>query len=109
MSDKRNFHRACRSQPVRFQFPDPRKFGNCLSKDLSEGGVRIRLTDFISVNTKLALKIRLAGEDTIHCTGCVVWVEKDRYGDGYQAGLEFSRNDLALDDQEKICGFLSHQ
>ena len=70
---------------------------------------RIRSTDFISLNTELTLKIRLDDENVAHCTGRVIWVEKDRFGEGYQAGLEFTKVDSIINDQEKIYGFLSHQ
>jgi len=107
--DKRQFRRMVHSEPVQYQFKDPSQFGGCVAKDLSEGGVRIRINDFVPLNTELTLKIRLADENIVECTGRVVWVEKSRFGDSYQAGLMFSGDESVLSNQKKIYGFLSHQ
>jgi len=88
MEDKRQFRRMAHSGPVQYQFKDPSQFGGCVSRDLSEGGVHIRMNDFMPLNTELTLKIRLAGENVVECSGRVVWVEKSRFGDSYQAGLD---------------------
>lgn len=107
--DKRQFHRMLYTEPVQYQFNDPGQFGGCVARDLSEGGVRIYMNDFVPLNTELTLKIRLADENIIECTGRVVWVEKSRFGDSYQAGLMFSQDGSVLSNQRKIYGFLSHQ
>lgn len=107
--DKRQFCRMIHSEPVQYQFKDPSQFGGCVSKDLSEGGVRILLNDFVPLNSELSLKIRLADESIIESTGRVVWVERSRFGETYQAGLDFSQDESSLSNQKKICGFLSHQ
>ena len=107
--EKRQFNRVFHSGPVQIQFKDPSLFGGCLSCDLSEGGVRVRINEFIPLKTELALTIRLADESIIECTGRVKWVEKTRFGDCYQAGLEFFSNDPLISHQEKIYKFLSHQ
>ena len=73
-----------------FSFKDPAIFGGCLSCDLSEGGVRVRVGRFIPLNTELSLKIRLANENIVECVGRVAWVEKIRFGDDYMVGLDIS-------------------
>ena len=108
-NEKRNFHRFHRAQPVRFQFKDPSRFGGSLSCDLSEGGIRVHLSDFIPLNTELTLSIQLADESIVECPCRVAWVEKNRFSDRYQAGLEFVEADSVLDSQRKIHGFLSRQ
>ena len=107
--DKRQFRRMIHSEPVQYQFNDPSRFGGCVSKDLSGGGVRILLNDFIPLNTELSLKIRLAGDSIIECIGRVVWVEKSRFEETYQTGLDFSQDESSSSNQKKIYGFLSHQ
>ena len=107
--DKRQFRRMIHSEPVQYQFKDPSQFGGCVSKDLSGGGVRILLNDFVPLNTELSLKIRLADGSIVECVGRVVWVEKSRFGETYQAGLDFSQDELSSSNQKKIYGFLSHQ
>lgn len=80
-----------------------------LSCDLSEGGVRVRLSEFIPINTPVTVSIRLADERMAECLARVAWVEKARFGDYYQAGLAFYGNESTVDVQQKIRGFLSHQ
>ena len=109
VDEKRNFHRFDRAQPVRIQFKDPRQFGGSLSCDLSEGGARVHLSDFIPLNTKLTLSIQLVDDRIVECLCRVAWVEKNRFSDRYQAGLEFVEADSILDSQRKIHGFLSRQ
>ena len=108
-SEKRNFHRFHRTRPVRYQLKDPNRFGGSLSCDLGEGGIRVHLGDFIPVNTELTLSIQLADESIVDCPCRVAWVEKNRFGDRYQAGLEFVEADSILDSRRKIHGFLSRQ
>ncbi|MCH8821848.1 PilZ domain-containing protein [Patescibacteria group bacterium] len=107
--DKRQFRRMIHSKPVRYQFKDPSRFGGCVSKDLSGGGVRILLNDFVPLNAELSLKIRLADESIVESIGRVVWVEKSRFQETYQVGLDFSQDELSSINQKKIYGFLSRQ
>lgn len=108
-NDQRNFHRFARAQAVRIQFKDPSQFGGSLSCDLSEGGARIHLSDFVPVNTELTLSIQLADESVVECPCRIAWVEKNRFSDSYQAGLEFINEDLIMNSRKKIHGFLSSQ
>lgn len=109
VQEKRQFRRINHSEPVQFQFLDPRIAGGCVAKDLSEGGIRIRLNRFVPLKEDLTLVIHLADQNIVECTGRVVWVEKSRFGEYYEAGLMFSEDDARLINQEKICGFISHQ
>jgi len=61
------------------------------------------------MSSELTLQVRLADERVVDCLGCVAWVEKDRFGDHYQAGLEFAESESALDSQRKIHRFLFSQ
>jgi len=80
-----------------------------LSGDLSKGGVRVRVDDFIPLDTELTLRIWLNDEEVVECAGRIVWIEKARFGDSYQAGLEFAGNDSVLGVQKIVYGFLSNK
>ena len=80
-----------------------------MAKDLSEGGLKIRLNHFMPLDTELILRIRLTIENIIECSARVVWIEKSRFGENYQAGVEFSQDGSVLNNQKQIYGFLSHQ
>lgn len=105
----RQFKRVAHSQPVHYQGSEQADFGGCISKDISEGGVRIRLNDFVPLNTELTLNVHLSGGKVVECTGRVIWIEKARFGDYYQAGLKFIDVDTVFNDQHEIAEFLSGQ
>ena len=109
VDERRSFHRFHCAQPIRFQLKDPNQFGGSLSCDLSKGGIRVHLGDFIPLKTELTLQIQLADESIVECPCRVAWVEKNRFSDRYQAGLEFVEADSMLDSRRKIYGFLSRQ
>ena len=105
--ERRHFNRIPQANSVRFELKDPRQFGGCLSCDLSEGGIRVRLNDFVPLDTEMTLQIHLSDEGMVECPCRVAWVEKSRFGDYYQAGLEFVEDSSKLDSQRKIHQFLS--
>ena len=107
-NERRSFCRFHCANPVRFQFKDPKRFGGTLSCDLSEGGLRLHMSDFVPLNTEITLQIQLADESIVECPCRVAWVEKNRFSDRYQAGLEFIESGSILDSKKKIRGFLSH-
>ena len=107
VDEKRHSRRVRSAKPVRFQLKDTSRFGGCLSCDLSEGGVRLRLNDFFPLNTELSLQIQLADESIVECLCRVAWIEKDRYGDFYRGGLAFIEDESMLDSKRKIRNVLS--
>ena len=100
--EKRRFSRIIFKQPVQFQLKDPIQLGGSLSFDLSEGGVRIRLNDFIPLAAELTIQIQLTIEQTVDCVGRVVWVRKVPFSDSYHAGLEFIATESLGRVKEKI-------
>jgi len=87
--ERRKFYRVNLDKPVRYEFKDPHHFGGCLSCDIGDGGIRVSINDFIPLNTELNLKIHLPYNRVVDRKGRVVWVEKFRFADRYQAGIEF--------------------
>jgi hypothetical protein len=79
--DKRNFERVHLAQPVRVQFKEPGQFSGTLSCDLSEGGIRLHMNEFIPIGTELILTIQLADDRIEECPCRVVWVQKNRFVD----------------------------
>jgi len=107
--EQRIFQRFRHREPVQYRLEDLGILDGCVANDLSESGIRIRLSAFIPFNTELTLKIRLADENIVECAARVVWIEKTRFGDYHQAGLEFLGGKSVLDHQKRICEFQSHQ
>lgn len=100
--EKRRFPRVTFKQPVQFQLKDPLQTGGSLSFDLSEGGIRIRLNDFIPLMAEVSLQIQLSIEQIVDCAGRVVWVRKVPFSDSYHAGLEFAATESLEGVREKI-------
>jgi len=103
-AEKRKFIRFTHKQPVEFQFHDAGCLTGSLTGDLSAGGLRILLNDFIPLNTELMLHIWLDDGRVVESVGRVAWVRKNRFNDNYQAGLEFSANQSIQYVQKTISG-----
>ena len=104
--EKRQFDRFGHRGPVEIQFRDFGEPMGTLSGDLSGGGVRVNLNNFIPLNAEMALQVKLADQRIIECTGRVVWIRKNRFNDNYQAGLEFVGDRSVMNIQKIINGYL---
>ncbi len=61
-----------------------------LSKDISTGGLRVQLPDFLPVKTRLKVEITLSNPPRYSwTTGEIRWVRKAATSDLYEAGVEF--------------------
>lgn len=105
-SERRQFKRVRFAEPVQLQFKNPNKFGACLSCDLSEGGIRVNLEDFVPPETDFILHIPLGTEKVVDCLGKVAWIDKLPYSERYQAGLEFTGFDMLMDAKTQIRRFI---
>jgi len=93
-AERRRFTRKRLDEPVRFEFKDPGRYGGCLSADISQGGIRINFNEFVPLGTDLYLKVQISPEKVVDCVGKVVWVEKHRFLDRYQVGVEFDSKEF---------------
>ena len=89
MINKRQFRRINFREAVEFQIPGSSKWVGCLSHDLSEGGIRIRIPDFIPPKTEIMMNFALDRNKVVSATGRVIWVQRVPHGESYQLGLEF--------------------
>lgn len=100
--EKRQYRRCAIKEPVQvksvFSIMEPE---GGLSGDISEGGIRLNVKDFIPLGSLMELKVNLANNQVVECLGKVVWVEKMSTMDRYQVGLTFT--DLALGTKPKQC------
>jgi len=92
--ERREYKRYKIQSPVRFKANEPNKIGAGVSIDLSEGGIRLNINEFLPVKTELLLQIQLELSKFIECTGKVVWVEKFPFSDRYQAGVQFDHSTI---------------
>lgn len=81
-----HFHIQNLDQPLEEPF---RMSGGCLAYDLSEGGIRCWVDEFIPLNTEITVDFYLDPTLPVAVTGRVVWVQKVPHSESYQIGLEF--------------------
>ena len=71
-----------------------------LTKDISEGGIRFKTNEFISLACRLVLEINLpTTQRPIKAISKVAWIKKMSSGDQYELGnqfLEISKEDKAM-------------
>jgi hypothetical protein len=101
--EKRKFSRIDFREPVHYQFPAPNKYGGCLSQDLSEGGIRINLSEFVALNTEITLEMRMKNLPVpLTMSGRVVWVSKIPHAERYQVGIAFDPAHSLPTSQEEL-------
>lgn len=99
MIEQRRYARVSFREAVEFQIVGAGKALGCLAKDLSEGGLRIQISDFIPLNTEVLLNFAINTGDAIREMGRVVWTQKLPFGSDYQVGIEFEEK--GVDSLEK--------
>lgn len=104
--EKRRFPRIGMKKPVHFQFLDPSQYGDSLSGDISEGGLRLRVNEFIALGEILQLEFQLKSMQMIVLTAKVVWVNKLRFTDQYEIGVEFIEGNEDVVRQKQIEEFV---
>ncbi len=89
MDNRRLFTRFPFSEPVGYQASESTSNGS-LSKDLSAGGVRIVVNEFIPLHTELQVKLHLQNPlRLVDVKGHVVWVRELPMGEQFEVGIEF--------------------
>ena len=106
VQERRQFKRVKLSEPVQYHPKDSLNISGSLSRDISEGGLRLTTSEFIPLDTELALSIQLSAEEVIDCLGKVVWVEQLPHTERYQAGLKFEETDTSFDSKHILQKFL---
>ncbi len=65
-------------------------FNGSLAADLSQSGVRIRVQQFVPLNTIVHLKLHLKNPDrAVPVRGQVVWVREVPHSESYDVGIQF--------------------
>jgi c-di-GMP-binding flagellar brake protein YcgR len=108
-AEKRRYSRIELRQPIQFQSTNCALEGGSLSCDLSEGGVRVDMYDFLPLGTELTMRICLAVEKIVEYVGRVVWVRKYPFADRYRVGLEFSGDKTFLAAKRQLHEFIEVQ
>lgn len=87
--ERRRFVRVSEKLQVMYEVVSCRKAGDYITKDISQGGVRFLVHDFIPQGT--CLRIRLSLEPFFRCEALVktAWVRENPLSEEYEIGVEF--------------------
>lgn len=87
--ERRRFHRVELEKGVNYRLLDSNRIGNCMTKDISEGGIKLLSFEFIPKDRSMLIELQLEDE-VIRTIGSVVWTKKFPYSGRYQIGIKFS-------------------
>jgi c-di-GMP-binding flagellar brake protein YcgR len=89
MEEKRRYRRVNFREPVLYRPLNSQQETGCLGYDISSGGVRCAVNDFIPLGQELNLTLHLKNEQVVELTGRIVWIQKSPHSENYQVGLRF--------------------
>ncbi|MBI4708157.1 MAG: PilZ domain-containing protein [Candidatus Omnitrophica bacterium] len=90
LEEKRQFSRLNLHIPVRCQYKSFSKFNFTLTRDISEGGLKLVSEEFIPPKTDLVLEFNLSLEARmIKAVAKTVWIQQMRGSDWYRIGIQF--------------------
>lgn len=87
--EKRRAFRLKRNLPIHCELRSEGKYVNTLTRDISEGGVKIITDSFIPRLSRMTLCINMADGKLIETNGEVKWMNRIPYSYRYRLGLEF--------------------
>ncbi|MFA5410331.1 MAG: PilZ domain-containing protein [Candidatus Omnitrophota bacterium] len=96
LEDKRRFPRVELKTPLRYQVRGSPESNNCVSDDISVGGIRCINNGFIAPSTNVMLEINLLSR-VLNPVGRIAWASPLAHSERYRLGIEF----IELGDSEK--------
>lgn len=88
--ERRRHKRVRLNDPIQYQFKETSRFGGCIVRDLSEGGMRVNFEDFLPLHAEMVLQVKLQNiPKVVDLTGQVVWSQRIPFSERYQIGLQF--------------------
>lgn len=109
IDERRRYPRAEFNLPVRYK--NLRSLGSSsigsLSRDISEGGVRFKTNEFISLACRLVLEISLPTiPKPVKAISKVAWIRKASSGDIYEIGNQFL--EITKEDKARVMEFVNN-
>ncbi|MBL7084885.1 MAG: PilZ domain-containing protein [Candidatus Omnitrophica bacterium] len=92
LRDRRRQFRLDFHIPMRYRKieTNSQEFKGSLMKDISEGGAKMTIHEFLPLNSRLAMQIPLMpGRKSVEGVSRIAWLKKAAFGEQYDAGLEF--------------------
>lgn len=91
MLERRRYVRIPEGSPISYEVMSCAKTAEFITKDISQGGVRFFVHEFIPKDS--ILRIRLTLEKTTFSFEAIVrvaWIREDPHNERYEVGVEFS-------------------
>lgn len=104
--EHRRFPRICFPSEIRYQVRGKTDFDNALSKDISDGGLRLTGSRFIPTSSLVMLEISVLNR-ILRPVGRVAWSMPLAYFERNQIGLEFIEFDTL--DKNYLHDFINMQ
>jgi c-di-GMP-binding flagellar brake protein YcgR len=90
MNEKRKFIRILESAEISYRLISKLKLKGTLSKDISKGGLRFTVREFVPKDSTLKIKINLKKIPlSFETTGKVKWIRRMPAGERFEIGVEF--------------------
>ena len=109
--DKRKFSRVKTHIPVRYhKLRDGAGIDgiSSVTKNLSEGGIRFRTSEFVSMACRLILELDVPMlKKPIKAISKVAWIRKTASGNEYEIGNQFL--EISKDDREYVSDYIENQ
>ena len=95
--DKRIYPRSSFREPVNYQMAEDADLSGSLASDISQGGVCIRIQEFIPLRSVLQMKIHLNNPPrTVPVKGEVVWIREVPHSEVFDVGIKFLETNMKL-------------
>jgi len=90
MNEKRKFVRILESAEISYRLISKVKLKGTLSKDISKGGLRFTVRDFVPKDSIMKIKINLRKIPlSFETTGKVKWIRRMPSSERFEIGVEF--------------------
>ncbi len=90
MDDRRKYVRIPDNSQFSYEIISAQKIGKSATSDISQGGMRFEVNQFIPKGTNLKVKLTLSQIFfTFEVIVKVMWVRQLPYGEEYEVGVEF--------------------
>jgi len=101
--ERRKYKRVEFDGPVAYHTRDTNKFAGCLGCDISLGGLKVLLSEFIALHTEMEVCMNFIDTHTsINLQAQVAWLRKIPYSEMYYAGLKFEDSNLIAERRIRV-------
>ena len=106
--NKREFPRVRWNDSVELSSRDQSTQG-ALSCDISQGGLKLQISQFLAIGSEMNMKVKLGSEKIIACKGTVAWVSRIAFAeeDKYHLGISFDAQSFLDDAHVDLHKFLN--